>query len=611
MRSKPFNRIVSGALLSASVTTLGHLFVGCSLTNIPFVRVGECTDDESCNEALGARCAEYECVATTDKRGETFDQCRKIDGERLDGFDNDCDGVIDNGQDGSSLIEVQGEEVAVGLGNIETISTVASEALTQIYIQEDLSRASVLAPTGGDPVKVEMMANPSDGRLDKSLEEGCYSAGATEVRSCDINHLAVAAGETIGFFAQVKTEGCRQGELRVGAIDPSDPTELIDRGPTFRNPAYQGVATYGSRCSQNTFEECVTAKELYAELVAENAPMSELDDARDAITTHCGVSRPSIAAQGDQALVSFLSARLEDDVCELGEVDILGLLLHERTGPRGGEFVWADPSGDGAPDILGSTISAQPPALQAIEGLGFLMAHPERSGEITLTFVPHQPAPPGNVGTNCPDDGCDSRSGFETAPIAGAQEFAKLTTSGAADGIRMQWLPTEGTEGVLLLTWVRGCSPNDHQLEDATAYAKALRLDISGEPGDMPELLWEGDVVDLGRTRSFPLAVPSQTDFVVEGFERNGRTASETDRGGYYVLTRPLGLQAVRIAAFDGARVSTDEVIAVDPLSDDPDSRPNTYRYLGAMGHTAPNEFFFKTTGGEAALFRATFETGN
>lgn len=608
MQPRFMKRIVQRTLLSAGTVMIPHLFVGCSLTDIPFVRVGECTSDASCNEALGAKCAEYECVSATDKQGKSFNQCRKLEGEQLDGLDNDCDGIVDNGDEETPLTVAQGEEVAVGLGNIETISIANSEALSQIYIQEDLSKASVLAPTGGDPVQALMMANPTDGRLDKSLEPGCHSAGGSDVLSCDINQIAVSAGETIGYFAQIKTEGCRQGELRVGAIDPADPTELIDRGPFFRNPAYQGVATFGSRCSQNTSQECIDAKQRHAELVEQNASTSELGAEREKITTHCGVSRPSVAAQRDQALVSFLSARVEDDICDLGAIDVLGLLLHERTGPRGGEFVWADPSGDGVPDVLGTTISAQPPALHAIHGAGFLLAHPEQSGEITLTFIEHQPSPPGNVGTQCPDDGCDSRTGYETASISGIEEFTKLTTSGDADGIRMQWLPTGDGEGVLLVTWVRGCSPNDHQLEDTTGYAQAIRLDVSDET---PEVIWKGDVINLGPTRSFPLAVPSQRTFVVEGFERNGKTASEKDLGGFYVLTRPLGLQAVRIAAFDGARASANEVIPVDPLSDDPDSRPNTYRYLGAMGHTAPDQFFFKTTGGEASLFRATFDSGN
>jgi hypothetical protein len=78
---------------------------------------------------------------------------------------------------------------------------------------------------------------------------------------------------------------------------------------------------------------------------------------------------------------------------------------------------------------------------------------------------------------------------------------------------------------------------------------------------------------------------------------------------GFFVLTRPLGIQAVRVAAFDGARVSTSEVIPVDPFADDADSRPNTYRYLGAMGEGSPDEFYLRTTA-SGSLFRTTFSSG-
>lgn len=595
--------------LALTAGTLGaQFFVGCSLTSIPFVRVGECESDASCNEALEAECAEYECVSATDKKGESFKQCQKIKGERLDGLDNDCDGIIDNtGQGETPLTQTQGTEIVSGLGTFQSLSLASSRAFTQIYIQKDEGIVLATPPEGGEPATVTMMAQENNTELESDLTEGCFSPGDMSARSCDINQTAAAAGSKLGFFAQVKTTGCAQGELRVGAIDPDAPDGFIDRGPTFRNPSYQGVATYGSPCSENGRPACTEAKEQYAELLAQNATGSELSVVQDTISQNCGVSHPAVAALGDQALVAFLGAGYEENICETGAVDIFALFLHERTGLRNGEFYWADPSGDGVPDVLGTTISAQPPALQELGSLGFLMAHPEESGSLTLTFIPKQGAPPGNGGVECPDGDCSSRDGLETAPISGAEELTKLTTSGGAEGVKLEWLTASDDEGVLLVTWVRGCSPFDDQLEGATAYAQALRLDLSG---DTPEIVWTGDVISLGNTRSFPLAVPSAQDFVIEGFERNNQTATADDLGGFFVLTRPLQVQAVRVAAFDGALVAKDEVIPIHPFADDPDSRPNAYRYLGAMGEDDPDEFYFGVSG-SGSLYRATFASGN
>lgn len=595
--------------LSLVVGALGAgLFVGCSLTSIPFVRVGECESDASCNEALEAECAKYECVTTTDKKGESFKQCQPIDGERLDGLDNDCDGIVDNPGTGNiPLILTQGIEIASGLGDFSSIALSTSRALTQIYIQKEDGTVLALPPEGGEPAPVSMMSQADNAELQNALTAGCFSPNGTEAQPCDINQSATAAGSTLGFFAQIKTSGCRQGELRVGVMDPDAPEEFIDRGPGFRSPSYQGVATYGSPCTENGRPACVDAKQEYAELFTQGASETALADVRNTITSECGVSQPAIAALSDQALVAFLSAQKEEDVCQTGLVDIFGLLLHERTGLRNGEFYWADPSADGVPDHLGTTLSAQPPALREIGERGFLMAHPQASGELTLTFIPRQDTPTGNSGLECPDNDCASREGLETDPISGAEALTTLATSGVADGVKMQWLAVNQEEGVLLVTWVRGCSPADHQLEDVPAYAQALRIDISGTT---PEVRWTGDVLNLGNTRSFPIAVPSLQNFVVDGLERNGKTAALGDLGGFFVLTRPLEVQAVRIASFDGALLSADERIPVHPFAEDPESRPNAYRYLGAVGESNPDEFYLRMTG-ESSLFRVSFESGN
>jgi hypothetical protein len=228
----------------------GQFFFGCSLTSIPFVRVGECESDASCNEALEAKCAEYECVTTTDKKGESFNQCRKIDGERLDGLDNDCDGVVDNTVNGDTpLTHADAVEIVSGLGDFGSLALASSRALTQVYVQKDDGTLLSAPPEGGEPAPVSMMAQSGNSELESDLRAGCFYPGGSQAQMCDINQTAATAGSKLGYFAQVKTLGCREGELRVGAIDPEAPDEFIDRGPGFRNPSYQGVATYGSPCT--------------------------------------------------------------------------------------------------------------------------------------------------------------------------------------------------------------------------------------------------------------------------------------------------------------------------------------------------------------------------
>jgi hypothetical protein len=322
----------------------------CSLTGITDIEVGKCETDKECTDALNpdegfyADCAAFLCVNK---------KCEPVGGEICDGLDNDCDYLIDE------LLTAERSEFLSGTTTVETMTVARSAALSRVYLQHADAKVSSVDPESGDSAQVRMLAQASNDELDTELSEGCVTTTASTPSECNFNQTAVAGGARLGYFAQIASNTCKGGELRVGVIDPEEDqaglSGFIDRGPGFRNPAYRGVATDGSLCSNNGRSDCIQAKADYLAMVNEGASASALNDARDLVTQSCGVSHPSIAAVGAQALVGYLGVPLTSSVCGGDPVDVLGLLIHGRVGLRDGEFSWGDPSGNGVPSSCRTT----------------------------------------------------------------------------------------------------------------------------------------------------------------------------------------------------------------------------------------------------------------
>jgi len=527
--------------------------VGCSLTGVTDITPGECTTDKGCQDALNSENGFYEgCAAFACVSG----QCQPIAVEICDGKDNDCDYLIDEADSSGddALLSLAESEFATGIPEPRSASFANSTELSRVYLQleGESSVWGVDRDSGeGQVARAMAQAEPNGVSEDRfiELEAGCFAPGSDWATGCNLNEVVTAADDEVGYYAQINTNGCVAGELHVGIIDPAAPEQLVDRGRGFRSASYRGVATRGSRCSDNGTEACSAAKALADE---GSGTSSELAEA-------CGVSRPSISEIETQALVSYLGLGQKKSQCAQATPSaVYGIVVHRRTPSSGSTFYWGDTSGDGEPEELGETRGAGAPATVGLGDLGFLVAHGDAEENVRLIWMPSQ-QPPISVGTDCGGD-CDARpSENRTAPLAGVEEFVKLASPGGSvvDGVSLSFEPIyeedseELREGFLTVTWMDRCGDGSSDFE-ADAFAQLLR--VSFRDGH-PEITEEFARIALGKTQVAPLPHPSDAPFVAPGFERGGEVSNAENSGGVFVFTRPDNSAAARIAFFDGALI--------------------------------------------------------
>ncbi len=524
---------------------------GCSFIGLSDFELPQCSTDRECQEAFNEEngypleCAAFVCDQTGEKA-----ECKNValEGEIFDAADNDCDGIIDEANDGDAVIVAQSRVITSPPEANAQLTVSVIDGATNYYLSQDKELELLTFPE----LKAQPIASFAQSALEQpsniELVEGCYVPNQSTPSQCSSQDFAIAAGDNISFYAAVSTLGCVNGEVRVGVIDPQRPTELIDRGDGFRNPTYRGVNLTPLRCTTAATEACAEAISDYeAEANAST---------QTGILQNCGGRKPNIAAFGEQALVAYVADRFKRSACAntLTEVQGLGLFLGEGFE---GSFYWANPSNDGQVETFGQTRGDASPAVISVNETGFFVAFGNESGEVALSWLPAQESPGSKSPLTCPKvDGapdCESRSGWETDPLDGLFSLPSLAAENT-DEVHLAWLDIDETKGYLAISWTQGCASGD-------VYAQVLELDLAGKA---PEVVNRFDAVKVGTTLGSTGLLSAQERFFSEGASRDEQTLEDYQLGGFYVAYEASeGIVARRLAAADGQLLQDNEKILV------------------------------------------------
>ena len=526
------------------------LLGGCSLMGLDDFELAECTSDEDCAGA-GRRPGDHdECRRSYCE--ESTGLCRAHQGEGCDGLDNDCDRIIDEGATRRSAARrVTGVDTtrigyAPGLdGRVAaawaTGAGTASYALLPITdermgapLRYSMLGSEVDLPDGTNLMEVALTSDDRCPSLDAAADD--VSPG-----TCDFGDVAIAMWERTALLATINTRGCPAGQLRVGHLDRDDASDpdVVLRGPRRRSSSYLGIGP----CDP----------------------------------TATGVARPSVAVLDDpgaavpQALVAWIAAAASRDECGGEAAEVRAVTAHLLESTRLAEpFSWVDVSGEGEPELLGTTRGGGAPAVASLSDLGYLVAFPGAAGGIRLSFVPRAADPPSWDGVS--GDPTD-RTGVETPALSGIVEVATLDAEGADHVVLAPGAVRDG-EVAVTVAWREGCAAGSR-----TIHARMVTLDVSGTP----ELGDAGDAIEVARGAALgpPGAAWSGSGFAVPGLERNGRTATAASTGGSVVAwTDGMRLDAVRISEMDGALLVPDERVAL--LGEGGAEEPRPALYLDA-----------------------------
>ena len=572
------------------------LITGCSLMGVTDIDLARCRTDEDClplseRKGLHPQCLRYACGE------EGACVIRPDDEEVWDGFDNDCDGLIDEPTSDSvgnvvQTITPDATTLVEGVSNSARIvytSTPSAGAIAAWSDPDDEAGDGWFVKLGADGGTVERMgylrgayelgADPrrSPSLYRTELEPGCYRRDGDSVIGGDedlCNFREIALGLTGSEFlrerpavlvASVNDRGCSPGQLRVGYFDLADAVspEVILRGPWRRSNSYLGVDLTDDGM-------CTGGRRL-------DEPLRGAARPRMAVIEHAGRS--------PQALLAWIGDRNDRDECggEPAPVEIIG--VHLQKGYVSDEWIgWITTTDEAVPQTLGTTAGGGAPAVAALIDVGYLVAFSDDMGGLALHFVPAPTDPPEYDGYTCCIDGdtrpecdgidliCDAhqrdRTGLETEAIEGITALGHIDSHTGAPIDHVAISIGTVTDGLieLGLTWREGCDDEAEAIvfQRLTLNAERRHPTAIDEIGPS-EMLAEGD--STTQLLGAPAVIYSSTGFVTEGFERFGSEGTTTENlGGWLVAWSEVGsdhgrLVSRRVLELDGRAISADERI--------------------------------------------------